>query len=294
MYLEQRAAYTSKLLPFLRRELGLSSGLIKRLKWQNAFLVDGLPVHTDALIQAGQTVRVVIEEAVEGFPAEDLPLQILLETDDFLAVDKPCGMLIHPSPHKNTGTLANSVLGYYQRTGQHSGIHPLTRLDRDTFGVVIFAKNAYIQEKFKQIPIQKFYIAPVFGHPAVPCGTIDFPIGRVPSPADAPKSLLRRVDPAGKPSLTRYRELSRQGEISILELEAVTGRTHQLRVHCLASGFPILGDPQYYSAASLAYSSAHGLFTQQLCAKRVCFALGGAAYNIESRQTIRTNETTAP
>ena len=109
MILEQTAARQTKLLSLLRQEFGLSAGLVKRLKWQNALFVNGAPAHTDAAVTPGDRVRVVLEERTEGFDPEPLPLSILYEDECFLAVDKSSGMLVHPSPQKNSGTLANGV-----------------------------------------------------------------------------------------------------------------------------------------------------------------------------------------
>ena len=144
MLLSHTAQREGELLSFLRGELALSSGLVKRLKWQNAFFLDGAPVHTNARVKPGQEITVRIEEAPEGFLPQALPIDILYEDAYMIALDKPAGQLVHPSPRKNEGTLANALLGYYERTDQPCGIHPVTRLDRDTFGVVLLAKNAMI------------------------------------------------------------------------------------------------------------------------------------------------------
>lgn len=288
MILEHTAVRTARLLSILRSELSLSSGLVKRLKWQNAFFVDGQPAHTDLPVKPGQHVTVLLRETVDGFEGEDRPLDILYEDELCIAVDKPAGILVHPSPNRNSGTLANALLGYYQRTGQSCGIHPVTRLDRDTFGVVLFAKYAYAHEQFRALlqsgNLHKTYIAPVYGTPPAACGEIDLPLTRV-----SDLSLLRTVDPSGKPCRTRYTLLRCEGPVSILQLEPLTGRTHQLRVHCCASGFPILGDPQYFTPASRDYSLALGLTTQQLCASRLAFRhpQSGAELSIDSRQNIR-------
>ena len=142
------AARQTKLLSLLRREFGLSAGLVKRLKWQNALFVNGAPAHTDCPVQPGDRVRVVLEEQTEGFDPEPMPLSILYEDPYFLAVDKPAGMLVHPSPQKNSGTLANGVLYHLQQSAAGAGVHPVTRLDRDTFGVVLLAKNANVHDRF--------------------------------------------------------------------------------------------------------------------------------------------------
>ena len=169
MILEQTAARQTKLLSLLRREFGLSAGLVKRLKWQNALFVNGAPAHTDAPVTPGDRVRVVLEERTEGFDPEPLPLSILYEDECFLAVDKSSGMLVHPSPQKNSGTLANGVLYHLLERGEASGVHPVTRLDRDTFGVVILAKNANIHDRFcrmlRERQLEKTYLAAVFGQP---------------------------------------------------------------------------------------------------------------------------------
>ena len=287
MILEQTAARQTKLLSLLRQEFGLSAGLIKRLKWQNALFVNGAPAHTDALVMPGDRVRVVLEEQPDGFPPEPLPLSVLYEDACFLAVDKPAGMLVHPSPQKNSGTLANGVLYHLLANGEASGVHPVTRLDRDTFGVVILAKNANIHDRFcrmlRERQLEKTYLASVFGQPPQDEGQIGLPVYKV-----GGGSLIRVVDERGQQALTQYRVLERAEKTALLELHPLTGRTHQLRLHCMASGFPILGDPQYTSPEAAAYSAAHGLLTQQLCAARLVFPhpMTGERTEILSKQTV--------
>ena len=287
MILSHLCTREAPLLSILRRELALSSGLVKRLKWQNALLLNGKPVHTNVRVRPGDRVTVDLSENVAGYDGEDAPLDILYEDDCCLAVDKPRGMLVHPSPKRNSGTLANAVLGYYQRSGQACGVHPVTRLDRDTFGVVLFAKNAYIHEKFcemqKKHLISKTYHASVYGTKMANAGLIDLPILRLPG-----RSLLRTVAPNGKKSRTLFSVLARFQEFSVLELKPITGRTHQLRVHCKFAGFPILGDPQYQSDESDAFSNEHGLFSQELCAKKLTFRhpMTGENVVINSRQNV--------
>ena len=227
MILSHLCTREAPLLSIIRRELALSSGLVKRLKWQDALLLNGVPVHTNARVRPGDRVTVDLSETVVGYEGEDVPLNILYEDDCCLAVDKPRGMLVHPSPRRNSGTLANAVLGYYQRTGQACGVHPVTRLDRDTFGVVLFAKNAYIHEKFcemqKKHQISKTYHASVYGTKMADFGLIDLPILKLPG-----RSLLRTVAPNGKKCRTLFAVLARFQDVSVLELKPVTGRTHQL------------------------------------------------------------------
>ena len=264
--LKHIAQRQGRLSAILREDMALSAGLMNRLKWKDRILVNGKPEHTDFPVNPGDVILVLLEDAAPEYPAEEGPLTILYEDAYLLAVDKPAGMLIHPSRSRLTGTLANFVQGYYQKTGQNCAFHPLTRLDRDTFGVVLLAKNPHIHSLLQTLPVHKVYHALTLGGPTEDSGAIDAPIARKPLP-----SLLREIRPDGKPSVTEYRVLERNGKLCKLELRPITGRTHQLRLHCAYMGFPILGDPQYNSEASLALSQALGYESQLLCAKSLTF-----------------------
>lgn len=280
MELRHIAQHPGRLSSFLLGELNMSASLMNKLKWGDGIRVNGSVQRTNYPVQPGDLITVRLDEEEPEYPAEEGPLSILYEDEWLLAVDKPAGMLIHPSRSKNTGTLANFVLGHYQKTGQRSAFHPLTRLDRDTFGIVLLAKNAHIHTRLQALPVQKTYEALTFGGPKEDNGIIDAPIARRPLP-----SLLRYVDDSGKPAKTRFRVLSRQDPICHLALEPITGRTHQLRLHCAYKGFPILGDPQYGSEASQAFSKELGLSHQLLCAKTLTFPhpVSGAPLILESK-----------
>lgn len=270
MELNHVAARCGRLSSFLKEEMRMSTGLMNRLKWKELLFVNGSAVHTDFQVQPGDRITVILEEPAPNYPAQDGELTILYEDDHLLAVDKPAGMLVHPSRSQLEGTLANFIQGYYRRTGQVCACHPITRLDRDTYGVVLMAKNAHIHALMNELhnagQIRKVYHALVFGKPDAPEGIIDAPIDRRPLP-----SLLRFVGPGGKPSRTEYRVLQHHGDLTKLALRPVTGRTHQLRVHCAHMGFPILGDPQYGSPQSLSRSGELGIESQLLCAKELTF-----------------------
>ena len=257
MELKHIAGREGRLSSFLKEEMKMSTGLMNRLKWADRIFVNGVPQHTDFAVKPGDLITVPLDEPEPDYPAENGDFTILYEDDHLLAVDKPAGMLIHPSRSQNTGTLANRVLGYYRRTGQQSAFHPMTRLDRDTFGIVLLAKNSHVHTLLQGCDTVKTYHALVLGGPEEDAGTIDAPIARRPLP-----SLLREVREDGKPSLTEYRVLERMGQVTKLALRPVTGRTHQLRVHCSYMGFPILGDPQYGTE-----ESRWGLESQMLCAR---------------------------
>lgn len=266
MELKHTADRDGRLSSFLKQELRMSTGLMNRLKWQDKISVNGVPRHADYPVRRGDVITAILDDPAPEYPAEDEPVTIVYEDDHILAVDKPAGMLIHPSRNRMTGTLANRVIGYYKRTGQSCAFHPITRLDRDTFGVVLLAKNSHVHALFQEAAMAKTYHALTFGGPEEEQGIIDAPIARKPLP-----SLLRQVHPEGKPSVTKYRVLERKQDICKLALWPVTGRTHQLRVHCSYRGWPVLGDPQYNCEASVRFSEKLGMTTQALCAKKVEF-----------------------
>ena len=279
MKLTHIADRAGRLSSFLQGEMAMSTGLINRLKWHEKILVNDTPQHTDFAVQPGDVITVLMDAPQADYPAEQGKLTVIYEDAHILAVDKPAGMLIHPSRSCNTGTLANFVMGYYEKTGQACAFHPLTRLDRDTFGVVLLAKNPHISALLQAGDMQKTYHAITVGGPEENEGIIDAPIARKPLP-----SLLREIREDGKKSVTEYRVLERNGKLCKLELKPITGRTHQLRLHCAYMGFPILGDPQYHNEASVRLSKEKGIITQLLCARRLEFnhPVTGESMAIES------------
>ena len=261
MELKHIAARNGRLSSFLKQEMKMSTGLVNRLKWQEKIFVNGKPEHNDYAVKTGDVITAQLDEEEPNYPPQEGAVSILYEDEHLLAVDKPAGMLIHPSHSKNDGTLANFVLGYYLKTNQKCAFHPVTRLDRDTFGIVLLTKNAHIHALMQQTELKKTYHALVSGCPLEESGIIDAPIARKPLP-----SLLREVREDGKQCITEFRVLERFDGFSKLALRPVTGRTHQLRVHCAYMGFPILGDPQYGNG-----TADFGLTHQLLCAQKLEF-----------------------
>lgn len=279
MQLCHTATREGRLSSFLRGEMKMSAGLVNRLKWQGGIFVNGQPEHNDYRVQCGDVITVPLDEEEPDYPPQDGPLSILYEDEWLLAVEKPAGMLIHPSRSRNEDTLANFVLGYYGRTGQKSAFHPVTRLDRDTFGIVLLTKNAHIHALMQTTDCQKTYHALVLGGPEAEQGIIDAPIARKALP-----SLLREIRPDGKPSRTEYRVLERNGKLCKLELHPITGRTHQLRLHCAWQGFPILGDPQYGGDAVMGFGWSY----QALCAVGLSFVhpMTGEKMDLRARMDV--------
>ena len=263
MHMDHIARTEGTLYQILRSEMRMSGSLVGRLKFQSALLVNGTPQRTNHPVRPGDLVTVLLQEPEPNYPPEDGELHILYEDEALFAVDKPPGLIVHPSTNRITGTLANYILGYYEKTGQQSAVHPATRLDRDTFGVVLLAKNSHVHALLsaqqKAGGFQKTYHALVLGNPAEQ--VIEAPIERI-----APHSMIRHVCPEGKPARTELLPLQPGEDYSLVQLHPITGRTHQLRVHCSHAGHPILGDPQYNTPESTALSARFGLSFQQLCA----------------------------
>lgn len=254
------------LFSILRYRLRVSAGQIKRLKYQTTMFVNGTPVHTDYRVQPGDVITLPLPEEHAAFPPEPGSLTILYEDEAIIALHKPAGIIMHPSATRNTGTLANQLLCYLGG----GTVHPVNRLDRDTTGVTIFAKNGYVKsiltETLRTAQIQKTYLAPVFGRLPESRGVIDLPIDRL-----TPTSLWRTIRDEGQPSRTAYALLSEHGPWALYAFHPLTGRTHQIRLHCCASGAPVLGDPVYHSDASRAFSEGLGLQWQQLCCVEMTF-----------------------
>jgi 23S rRNA pseudouridine1911/1915/1917 synthase len=208
-------------------------------------------------VSAGSEVRLDVPQplALDLAPAPDIPLRIVYEDDDLLIVDKPAGLVVHPSAgHHDGDTLVNALLA---RAGgaEYGGIAGVARpgivhrLDRDTSGLLMVAKHDAAQRslmaQLKARRVRKTYLALVAGNVAAAVGRIEAPIGR------DPKHRTRMaVVPDGRPSTTGYRVRERFDGWTLLELDLVTGRTHQIRVHLDGIGHPIAGDPVYGTGTS--------------------------------------------
>jgi 23S rRNA pseudouridine1911/1915/1917 synthase len=170
---------------------------------------------------------------------EQVPLNILYEDESIIALDKPAGMVVHPTYKNTSGTLLNGILWRFRdRAGVQPGI--LTRLDKGTSGIVLVALTPELHARMQKHRIQKEYLAVVHGTPAPPRGTITLPLAR--DPEDRRRVI---VTDTGAQCETRYEVVSEQRDRSIVRCEPITGRTHQIRVHLAARGYPIVGDPVY-------------------------------------------------
>lgn len=237
-----------ELRQLVRAPLGLSAKLWKHIKWNGTILVNGKAIRNARLcVRAGDELTLLWQEASPVVPV-NLPLDILYEDETFLVVNKPAGMIVHPTYRAARDTLVHAVAGYFERRGEAAGIHPLYRLDRDTTGIVILAKSARIQHAMTKHhgQIYREYLALVRGHLDRPSGCIDMPIGR-----DLSKANHWQVREDGKHALTEYETIALWPSYSLLKIHLLTGRTHQIRVHFAALGHPLLGDAAYGSTCDV-------------------------------------------
>ena len=236
---------------FLSGDLeGLSRSYIQKLLKEGGITVNGKAVKSNYKLNAGDVILVQIPdpEPMDILP-EDIPLDILYEDEDLLVVNKPKGMVVHPSPGHYSHTLVNAVL--FHCGGRLSGINGVLRpgivhrIDMDTTGSLLICKNdrahQILADDLKEHNITRRYHAVVHGNLKEDTGTVNAPIGR--HPVDRKKMSTKA--PNGRHAVTHYRVLERFGNYTYIECELETGRTHQIRVHMASIGHPILGDAVY-------------------------------------------------
>jgi pseudouridine synthase, rluA family len=240
------------------REQKVSQAMRRRLRREGSFLVNGVPATWDTLLHPGDSVAVHLSKTSHIDPTP-IDLDIVFEDDHLLVINKPAGMLMHPTSSERYHTLANGVLAYFENQGINASFHPIHRLDKDTSGLVIIAKNALVQHAFtkQHSRIQKVYDAITDGIIPVSKLSLHFPIVRLEG------SIIERcAHPLGQPAHTDITVVRQHPHHTHVRCYLHTGRTHQIRVHLSALGYPLAGDDLY--GGSLTWQTKQCLHATEL------------------------------
>lgn len=248
----------------------LSRSMIQKLIEDGEILVNGQTKKISYKVHTGDEIEINIPEPKEtNIKPQNIPVEVIYEDSDIIVVNKPKGMVVHPANGNPDGTLVNAILALCKDnlSGIGGEIRPgiVHRLDKDTSGLLIIAKNDLahknISEQIKNRQVKKIYIALVKGNVAEDEATIDMPIGR--STKDRKKMAVRKD---GKTAITHFKVLKRYNKYTLLEIKIDTGRTHQIRVHMAEIGHPVVGDMVYSSG-----KNEFGIEGQMLHAKSLDF-----------------------
>lgn len=235
----------ARLDSYLRFNLRLSRKALRALKTCQGLWVNGTLAEARRPVSTGDRIGLWLPDApTPGVTPEPMSLCVVYEDEQMLVLDKPPGMVTHPVKKHQSGTLANGVVYYLAEQGCPARCHPVNRLDKDTSGLVAFARNSLAHDQlFHQLVEGQFkrtYLAVVKGTLACDAGTIDLEI------AEREESAVRFTDPEGRAAVTHYQVERRYGEwATLVRLRLESGRTHQIRVHMSAIGHPLMGDVLY-------------------------------------------------
>ena len=236
----------------IKREFGLSTRLFNKLLKNNLILLNDVPVDTRK--KASLNDKIIIDlnynETSDNIVPIKMDLDIIYEDECMLVLNKPAHMPVHPSLNHYEDSLSNGVRYYFDLINLHKKIRPVNRLDLDTSGIVIFAKNEYVQENFiRQMANNTFskeYLAIVVGTLDEKSGVLDYKIDR-----KLPSIIERHVSDEGQTSITKYKVLKEKNDLSLVRCTLLTGRTHQIRVHFAYINHPVLGDTLYGNPSNL-------------------------------------------
>ena len=224
---------------------------------------------TGRILEEGSLVEMRIPPAVPtDLVGENIPLNIVYENDDLLVIDKPAGMVVHPAAGHSSGTLVHAVLGYdpdIEGIGGEGRPGIVHRLDKQTSGLILLAKNdkalLWLQDQFRLRKVEKTYLALVDGKPPTPSGRVEAAIGRDSSHR---KKMAILPEGRGREAVSEYKTLEQFSNHTLLEFHPLTGRTHQIRLHCAFLGCPIAGDEIYGKKNSSIGIGRHFLHAKKL------------------------------
>lgn len=250
VYQVEEKDHGAPLKQVLKRRLNFSSRLLTKVKQGQMIFLNGKYAKYHETVSTGDIIKVLMEEEPNQFIPQDIPFEIIYEDVDLIIINKQPGIVSHPTKSHPTNTIANAAAYYIENQGIDCRIRFVNRLDMDTSGLLIIAKNPYahhiMSEQMKADEIHKKYITFVEGVVEQEEAVINEPIYRPTEDA-----IQRVVDERGQESITQYRVLERFPNATMLEVELFTGRTHQIRVHMSHIGHPIIGDTLYGREAML-------------------------------------------
>lgn len=238
------------LLEVLCQSMGVSSRMVRKAKDGKSIMLNERVVSVNAKVRRNDVVSLLLEQEPNIFEPQPIPLEVVFENEDLLVVNKQPFVVVHPTKGHPDGTIGNAIAWHFQQVGFHSKIRFINRLDRDTSGLLLVAKNGYAQQVISNQMIadevEKGYMALVHGKVKDDSGTIDLPIGR-PDPEDVKRAVMAD----GQECITHFEVVKRFNDASLVKIRLETGRTHQIRVHFSHLGHPLIGDELYGSDSTL-------------------------------------------
>ena len=237
----------TKIREYLKTELGLSTRLIRSASINKKIFVNDQVVKMNRVLNSGEVIKIDLEkEESQDIAPEKMDIDIVYEDEDILVVNKKPFMVVHPTKSYQSGTLANGVINYFMENKQNCIVRLVSRLDMNTSGLIIIAKNQFshgmLSKEMTENKVEKRYLAIVHGIMKEKQGTIDKPIYK---PEGVENGTRRIVDERGQRSITHYKVIEEFHDASLVECKLETGRTHQIRVHLNHLGHPIYGDTLY-------------------------------------------------